>query len=94
MIDEQRLPTGEEFLTRVGGGAVGGALVGGALKGGSELIAAAKPSELFQTIKDVASKVAPTLVPSRVLGTEIQDVTIGGKNALLSAVELGGRVER
>jgi hypothetical protein len=74
MIDEQRLPTGEEFLTRVGGGAVGGALVGGALKGGSELIAAAKPSELFQTVKDVASKIAPTLVPSRVLGTEIQDV--------------------
>jgi hypothetical protein len=94
MIDEQRLPTSEEFLTRVGGGAVGGALVGGALKGGSELIAAAKPSELFQTVKDVASKIAPTLVPSRVLGTEIQDVTIGGKNALLSAVELGGRVAR
>lgn len=94
LIDEQRAPTGTELLSYAGGGALGGAVVGGALKGGSQLIAAAKPSELFPILSNFGDKIKASVSPSRIVGTEIQDVIIDGKNSALAAAELGTRVKR
>ena len=94
MIDEQRLPTGSELMAYAGGGALGGAVLGGAFKGGKELVAAAKPSELLNSFGEVGQKIAAAAAPSKVLGPDIQDAVIEGKNAVLSMAELGGRVAR
>jgi len=94
LIDEQRAPTAGELGAYMAGGALGGAVVGGALKGGKELVAAAKPSELFPVLGELSDKVKAAVAPSRVIGREMQDVIIEGKNAAMSAVELGGRVAR
>lgn len=94
LIDEQRAPTAEELGGRVLGGAVGGGVLGGALKGGSALIAAAKPSELFPALSNVGQKLKAAAAPSTVVGREIQDVAISGKNEAAAAAELGSRVAR
>jgi hypothetical protein len=95
MIDEQRAPTFGELTAYAAGGALGGAVVGGALKGGKELVAAAKPSELFPVLGQLSDKIkARYLAPSQIIGREMQDVIIEGKNAAMAAIELGGRVAR
>lgn len=94
LIDEQRAPTAGELAAYAGGGALGGAAIGGMMKGGSALVAAAKPSELMPALGEFGQKVKAAVAPSRVVGREIQDVIIEGKNSALAAAELGSRVER
>ena len=94
LIDEQRAPTVGELGAYMAGGALGGAVVGGALKGGKELVAAAKPSELFPVLGQISDKIKAHVAPSQVIGREMQDVIIEGKNAAMAAIELGGRVAR